>query len=185
MKELLALMICGLLASSALAADFTIGERLQAAPAPKVAGVRQLKWEDLIPGDWKPEKLFKDLNLDQLKDGDPRAVEALAKMRAAWDAAPAVTALNGQRVKLSGFMVMLDSNRRGVTEFLLVPYFGACIHIPAPPSNQIVHVFPDMPVPDKIAMAPVWVTGLLQASSANTSMGSASYRIEAALVEAY
>ena len=34
----------------------------------------------------------------------------------------------------------LDGEREKTREFLLVPYFGACIHAPAPPANQVIHV---------------------------------------------
>ena len=55
-------------------------------------------------------------------------------------AAPVVEALNGQHVKIPGFVVPLDASGETVKEILLVPYFGACVHVPPPPSNQIVHV---------------------------------------------
>ena len=49
--------------------------------------------------------------------------------------------LNGQYVKLPGYVVPLESDAGGLlSEFLLVPYYGACIHVPPPPSNQIVYV---------------------------------------------
>ena len=45
---------------------------------------------------------------------------------------------NGKQVKLPGFVVPLEYSDKGrVKEFLLVPYFGACIHYPPPPPNQI------------------------------------------------
>ena len=66
-----------------------------------------------------------------------------------------------------------------------MPYFGACIHVPPPPSNQLVHVFPQQPVAEGIAMQAVWVTGTMKAMQANTKMGSAGYRISGAQVEKY
>lgn len=55
--------------------------------------------------------------------------------------APVVKALDGQNIRLPGYIVPLEVSEEGrTTEFLLVPYFGACIHVPPPPSNQIVHV---------------------------------------------
>jgi hypothetical protein len=49
--------------------------------------------------------------------------------------------LDGQNIRLPGYIVPLEVSEEGrTTEFLLVPYFGACIHVPPPPSNQIVHV---------------------------------------------
>ncbi len=61
--------------------------------------------------------------------------------------APVVKSLDGQQVKLPGYIVPLEVNEEGrTTEFLLVPYYGACIHVPPPPPNQIVHIFSEMGV---------------------------------------
>ncbi len=61
--------------------------------------------------------------------------------------APVVKELDGQQVKLPGYIVPLEVSEEGrTTEFLLVPYYGACIHVPPPPSNQIVHIFSEMGV---------------------------------------
>jgi len=51
-----------------------------------------------------------------------------------------VKELNGQKVSIPGYLLPLEITGSSVTEFLLVPYFGACIHAPPPPPNQIVHV---------------------------------------------
>ena len=159
------------------------------APAPKdpplPPGTRDLKWKDLVPADWNPRRLFNELGLGRMRDGDPRADELLARIRAEWDRAPVVKELDGVRVRLAGFVVMLEGTPKGVTEFLLVPYFGACIHVPPPPSNQIVHVFPKAPVPEDLAMNAVWVTGAMKAVQATTKMGSAGYKINGAQVEKY
>ncbi len=49
--------------------------------------------------------------------------------------------LEGATVRLPGFIVPLEAVKSGdVSEFLLVPYFGSCIHVPPPPPNQIVYV---------------------------------------------
>jgi hypothetical protein len=167
-------------------AQFSVGERLGTSPAPPAKSeVREVGWEALVPADWNPMAKFKELKLDQLSDGDPRAAEAMAQLRAELDRAPPAKNLDGTRIKIPGFVVMLDGSKDGVTEFLLVPYFGACIHVPPPPANQIIHVFPDKPVPDKVALYPVWVSGTVQTTRSDTSYGAASYRIKAASVEPY
>jgi hypothetical protein len=53
---------------------------------------------------------------------------------------PALESRRGKLVRIPGFMVPFDDGMAGVNEFLLVPYFGACIHTPPPPPNQIVYV---------------------------------------------
>lgn len=132
------LMTC---CAGAFAGDvYRLGERLPATTAKPAGGYRELKWEALVPKDWNPARQFRDLDLAKLQDGDPRADEALARIRRMWDAAPVEASLDGQRVRIAGFAVPLERSGEQVREFLLVPYFGACIHTPPPPANQIVHV---------------------------------------------
>lgn len=180
------LLVGALLAAPVFAADFAVGERLApASPPAEKSDVREIKWEALVPAGWNPMSRLKDLDLAEMKDSDPRAIEALAQLRAELDSAPVVPALDGSRVKIPGFVVMLERRMEGVIEFLLVPYFGACIHVPPPPSNQIIHVLAEKPVPDQVAMYPVWVTGTLRTVRANTSLGAAGYRIQGAKVAPY
>jgi hypothetical protein len=79
-------------------AEYRVGDRLAKDKAASQA-YRQIEWDDLIPKGWDPMAAFKGLDLARLKDNDPKAQEALEKMRSAWDQAPVETALNGQRVR--------------------------------------------------------------------------------------
>ena len=153
-----------------------------AAPPP---GVRDLAWDDMVPADWNPRKIFDAARFDKMVDGDPRALELMEKVRAEWDRAPVVKSLAGQKVRLPGFVVTLEGDEKSVREFLLVPYFGACIHVPPPPSNQVVHVFPAKPMAERLAMYPVWVSGTIKTGLVDTVLGSAGYRIDNAVVEEY
>jgi len=156
-----------------------------AAPAKAAPGApRTIRWDELVPKDWDPMKEFKDLDLSGLADGDPRANKLLQRMREVWDAAPANPAIVGQAVRLPGFVVPLEETKQGLKEFLLVPYFGACIHSPPPPANQIVHVLPARPAAFK-SMDTVWVSGTLATVRGDTYMGASSYRIDGAGVERY
>ena len=66
-------------------------------------------------------------------------------------------------------------------EFLLVPYFGACIHTPPPPANQIILVIPPATGALKVrSMDAIWVDGVLSESRVDTDMGRSAYRLEAA-----
>jgi hypothetical protein len=132
-----------------------------------------------------PFKEFKGLNFQTLDDGDPRAAAMLRRMREVWDNAPANPALVGQTVRLPGFVVPLEDSKEGLKEFLLVPYFGACIHSPPPPANQIVHVVPKTPAKGLRSMDTVWITGKLATVRTDSYMGAASYRIEAQNVAPY
>jgi hypothetical protein len=147
--------------------------------------VRTIGWEQLIPAGWDPFKDLKALNLDALKDNDPKAEEALRKMRKLWDDAPINPVLLGHQVRLPGYVVPLEDLPEGMKEFLLVPYFGACIHSPPPPANQIVHVVLDKPAKRLRMMDMVWVTGPMSATKTDSHMGVAGYRIEARQVAPY
>ena len=75
--------------------------------------------------------------------------------------------LNGQRIRMPGYLLPLEVSGANVTEFLLVPYIGACIHVPPPPPNQIVHVKVTKKggYKTKSLYDPVWVTGVISAKS--------------------
>lgn len=184
-------MICVDLAGLAWAQSppthpWAVGDQVPAAPtAAPPSGVRDLKWDDLLPRDWNPRRLLVEMGIGRMKDNDPRADEILARIRAEYDRAPVVKDLDGAHVRLAGFLVMLEGTPRGVTEFLLVPYFGACIHVPPPPANQIVHVFPREPVPESLVNDAIWVTGHVTTTAAHTRHGAVGYRISAAQVEKY
>ena len=75
--------------------------------------------------------------------------------------------LNGKRVRIPGYLLPLEVSGSKVTEFLLVPYVGACIHVPPPPPNQIVHVEVTRKggYKSKKLYEPVWVTGIISIES--------------------
>ena len=99
--------------------------------------------------------------------------------------APVVSALDGQRIRLPGFVVPLDFEDTEISEFLLVPYFGACIHVPPPPSNQIVYVKTVAGYPLKELFDPVWVTGELHTQAYLNDVGDAGYTMQATIIEPY
>ena len=155
-------------------------------PGASVTGqARTIGWEQLIPTGWDPYKDLKALNLDTLQDNDPKADEALKKMRKMWDNAPINPLILGESVRLPGYVVPLEDLATGIKEFLLVPYFGACVHSPPPPANQIVHVLLDKPAKNLRLMDVVWVNGPLSATKTDSHMGVASYRIDAKAVTPY
>jgi uncharacterized protein len=157
-----------------------------AAPAPAAAGkFREIKWDELMPADWDPMKAMKNANFGMFSDSDPRAAALLKEMREAWDNAPVNNKMDGAAVRIPGYVVPLEESKAGLKEFLLVPYFGACIHSPPPPANQIIHVTRQTPVKGFHTMDPVWITGTLKTLRSDTFMGATGYRLEAVTVEAY
>jgi uncharacterized protein len=94
--------------------------------------------------------------------------------------------LNGVQVRVPGFMVPLEDWEQQVTEFILVPYFGACIHVPPPPPNQMAHVM--MTRSRKVEVNlwdPVWVIGTLKIENVESPYGVVGYQVTAERIQPY
>ena len=78
-----------------------------------------------------------------------------------------VEELDGDRVRMPGYLLPLELEGTEVTEFFLVPYVGACIHVPPPPPNQIIHVkmAENESYQSSELFEPVWVTGVISTAS--------------------
>jgi hypothetical protein len=172
------------------APGYRVGDRLSA-PATTRSGTtsttdyKLTAWEQLVPKDWDPLKDFRSLNLGMMSDGDPRAMEALERLKREWDNAPTEASMNGERIRIAGFIVPLEGDVDQLREFLLVPYFGACIHVPPPPANQTIHVKAAKPVKGVRMMDAVWVSGQLLTEKSDTRMGASGYRMNAQVVAPY
>ena len=149
------------------------------------ASYRQIGWHDLVPKDWDQFKRLREFNGGGLRDGDPRAQRLLADMRAAWDSAPTIESLDGTAVQVVGYVVPLEGDVRGLTELLLVPYEGACIHTPPPPANQIIHVLLAQPVKGLRMMDNVRVRGIINAHREATFRAVSGYDVSNAAAEEY
>jgi hypothetical protein len=164
---------------------------VQAAEPPK-----ELKWSHLVPpAPPAPPKSFLAARPPGLSGpGNPHdgAPAAILPPEGRWMSgpitqseapAPVVTALDGKRVRIGGYVVSLDFDATRVKEFLLVPFVGACIHVPPPPANQIVYVRSAQGFDVKGLFEPVWVTGTLKVTAAFTGLAEAGYSLEADKVE--
>ena len=139
-----------------------------------------------MPKNWDPMKDFKDLKFGMLRDGDPRANEMLDRLKRAFDNAPTEPSVNDTRIRIAGFVVPLEAEgEQQMREFLLVPYFGACIHTPPPPANQIIHVTSAKPIKGYRTMDAMWASGTLRAGISDTAMGTSGYRMEVDEVAPY
>jgi hypothetical protein len=165
--------------------DYKVGDRLPQTPAQGSSAYKETTWDALMPTDWNPAKEFQALDLANLSDSDPRAIKALEQLRSMLDNAPVVSELNGARIRIAGFTVPLESARGQISEFLLVPYFGACIHTPPPPANQIIHVKPVKPYKSDQAIEAVWVSGPIETVRSETGLGNAGYRMQAEVIAPY
>jgi hypothetical protein len=94
--------------------------------------------------------------------------------------------LDGKIVKIAGFVTPLSFTAGTISDFLLVPFVGACIHVPPPPANQIVYVSDVKGYrPSGDLLYPVWVTGKLKAVPLDTDLANVGYQIAGAEVEPY
>ena len=146
---------------------------------------RMLEWGDLAPEGYfesleKKQKsilggIFDGLEFgsEEEEDGSEEAQSAYEKMQNELRAAPIVQELDGEYVRIPGFIVPLEFDFENGTfsEFLLAPYFGACIHVPPPPSNQIVYVKPDSELEQRWLEDAVWVTGTMTTDSVDSEYG--------------
>ncbi len=148
--------------------------------------VDELEWDNLMPAGFNLDSVFAQSEaLGSLDDMDPKAEQALGEMMSALQSAPVVTALDGKMIKLPGFVVPLEGDGETVSSFFLVPYFGACIHVPPPPSNQIVYVNYEPGVKVSNLYDAIWVTGKLTISTKTHELGTAGYALEAFVIEPY
>lgn len=144
------------------------------------AAPRELDWEELLPKDARsrfaagpPPPIH-----DYLGEGGLAAQQVLDFS--------VNKELDGQNVRLPGFIVPLDIGKDGlVSEFFLVPYFGACIHVPPPPPNQIVYVRMVKGIALDSIYDAYWITGRLKLQNKTTRLGAAAYHLAGEKVELY
>jgi len=135
-----------------------------AAPSPLRAGLRSAL-QDTPPIDWRVLA-----GLDYLTG---KATDTLK-------------ALNGKRVRVPGFVVPLDDFMEDGAEFLLVPYYGACVHTPPPPPNQIIFVQMENKKAVKLALFDaIWMHGTLKIATVESPYGTVGFTIDGQKMEPY
>lgn len=151
--------------------------------------VQEVTWDELMPPDYT--LTFEDLygrsesNLDALDDYDPEAQSMLDHMQQVLASAPVVESLDGSMIRIPGFVVPLSGEDQRIDRFFLVPYFGACIHTPPPPSNQIIDTHFEPGTRLENLYDAVWITGRLTVETYQNELGTAGYRLEAFQIEPY
>ena len=94
--------------------------------------------------------------------------------------------MDGQRIRIPGFVVPLEfGENKKVTQFFLVPYFGACIHVPPPPPNQIIFVTSKKGLAIKELYDPLWISGVISTSRIENDVALAAYKMEMEFSEIY
>lgn len=91
---------------------------------------------------------------------------------------------DGKKVKIPGYMVNLDGSYKETTNFLIVPYGGACVHIPPPPENQIIYGISDKKITFDL-YTPLWVYGRLKVSAFTNEYAQGLYTLIVDRAEVY
>lgn len=154
----------------------------------------ELSWGQLVPSAAQTEALKSKSFLQGARPTSPFGIAPPSTTpEAPWmstrsqqpdtSAVPAVvTELNGKRVRIGGYVVPLDFDATRIKEFLLVPFVGACIHVPPPPPNQIIYVKAADAFEIGGQFDPVYVIGTLKTARQFTGLAATGYTIEEAKV---
>jgi hypothetical protein len=95
-----------------------------------------------------------------------------------------VLAMNGAEGRLPGYIVPVSITADNkISEFFVVPYFGACIHVPPPPPNQIVYAKPETPIDMTEIWAAYWVYGKIEVKPTRNAVAQSFYVINVEKVE--
>lgn len=154
------------------------------ASTPPPDGFAEITWEDLVPPGSSGAEISARFNerIALVEPGSPEADEVFAELQAEYSNQPPNPELAGDDILLAGFIAPLTYSGDLITEFLLVPYFGACIHVPPPPANQtvLVSLAEGEGVTIDESWGAIWVTGTMNVDTANTDLATAAYSISGA-----
>lgn len=163
----------------------------------KEAPFKTVEWIDLMPEDDLDALLNPPQSVTDIEDGseeDQIASQMQNSLAAASDdryqqalvSTRVVTEMDGKAIRIPGFVVPLEYNsEQAVTQFFLVPFFGACIHVPPPPPNQIILVNYPQGMAFNGIQDPLWVSGVLTASIQQNELATAAYVLDMVQFEAY
>ena len=153
-----------------------------------------IEWGDLIPPAAAPNPFDEmierlDRQADPFAGGSrgatPRGLVQHGEIIEVQGGAEVVDTYNGKTVRLSGYVIPLDYSGVGVTSFMLVPFVGACIHVPPPPPNQLVFVTTERPLEVEGLFEPYTVTGELGTATTTTELAEVGYMLKAERIEPY
>ncbi|ADM10471.1 lipoprotein, putative [Parvularcula bermudensis HTCC2503] len=171
--------------------------------------VRVLEWDDLLPEgeEDRLDRMYADYyrELERRMKGSQAPLSSAAgpigniggsiggiEEGSSFDVMPqigtydTVSELDGRTVRLPGFVVPFDFDAKGrLRNFLFVPYFGACIHTPPPPPNQIVYVEGETSISVDDIWVPYWAEGVLHAKRNENDIGNAAYTLVLRKLEPY
>jgi uncharacterized protein len=163
------------LAAASVAAQPPVAEHVKGFELPN--HVLQIDWDQLVPPGSSKAEPPPPVHT-YLGEAGPAALQT--------GSGAVNPALEGLTLRIPGFIVPLDETTHGlVTEFFFVPYYGACIHVPPPPPNQMVYVKPMKPILVKDTFNAYWITGVMHVQVRTTHIASSSYSMKVDKVEFY
>lgn len=149
-----------------------------------------IEWTELIPADDlavllnPPDFLFdiedqsEDDNMKALKEANPTD-EITKRYQQALESTQVVETFNGKSIRLPGFIVPLETDeKQRVTQFFIVPYFGACLHMPPPPPNQIIFVNSAAGIEVTSLYDAFWFEGILSIDTTDSLLGKSAYSMK-------
>lgn len=154
-----------------------LGAALAAPSIARAEEVIDLGWSDLAPKNQPviPRALQSMIDHDQPPAMISQQPQSMG-VRTEW---------NGKIVRLPGFIVPIEYSGTGVTAFILVPFVGACVHVPPPPANQLVFVTTQEPYESAGLFEPVNVTGMFGISAMSTQLAEIAYALSADRIEKF
>ena len=147
-------------------------------PAVVSADVHDLDWDDLVPNAQQTASASGVVTHENLTDVPSPFQQMTDVSRVRAD-------LNGKRVRIPGYMTPLSFEDAEVGEFLLVPYVGACVHVPPPPANQIVYVKVEGTVPVLEMWEAFAAVGTLYTEPQSTELAEVGYTLKLEHLELY
>ncbi len=154
--------------------------------------VKTIEWTDLMPEE--DLKLLQQMPEVQHDYSQPSPFDdnyqgddpAAAQWQQILTSAKVVEKYNNTKVRVPGFVVPLEFDaEQNVTSFFLVPYFGACIHVPPPPPNQMIFVSGAKNLKADMIYSPFWISGTLTTEVMTHDLGQAAYSLKVDNIEEY
>ena len=158
---------------------------------------KTIAWSDLIPQDeldilLNPPDYMADIQDGSIEDQidsqlrNTNALDSEDRYQQALVSTNIRPEMDGKAIRIPGFIVPLEFNsEQTITEFFLVPYFGACLHMPPPAPNQIIYVKHSGGIQLSALYDPFWITSVLRASLVENDLAAAAYVVEMADYEPY
>jgi hypothetical protein len=145
-------------------------------PLTAQAELRELEWLDLMPEEEFNAWLQESEQIDHSGFG---AMEPFQSFRT-------MPELDGVEARIPGFVVPIETDGEGnLKEFFLVPYFGACIHVPPPPANQIIYGRLEEPIPMVNIWDAFWMEGTLNIEDISNDTAASAYTMDVSKLELY